>query len=210
MAKKKAVKTKPKAPPPEEKPKDTATENLAGKPPPKEKKKHGGTRPHSGPKAKWEPEEGQRFTIQDVMERGLQSRDLGDGTDKDLAKAKEYDRQAQIMFTRLEKSEINFLVEAIVNGPFNAAEALTKWGGFPLKPKQESWLVKVWEPFIRFYVPYYLARWGHLALPILLSIPVVAHKVKGYGEYLIEVRKSKAAAVDHQRQNPGGKVHNSP
>lgn len=186
--------------------------DLAGEDPeqPKKKSGHGGKREGTGPKPKWQPEDDETFTMAQLMEAGLRSRDKGEDSKQDQAQMKEWDRRANIMLTRLEPGALDYLVKAIVNAPFNAAQALTGWPGWPLKPDQESWLMAIWEPTIRFSIPIWIARFGHIVLPFILSLPVLSHKVKGYGEHIIKTRKdARAALVDSERKGKAGKVDNS-
>jgi hypothetical protein len=209
MEKKKAEKKKA----PEKKSKAKAAEELAGEEAPRikpEPKKKGGARKGAGRPAAWEPDAGQTFTMSDVMGEGLKARDYGDKSDKAIQQAEEHDRRAMIMIQKLAPGQLDFLVKAIVATPFNGAAAITKWGGWKLKPDQESWLSMVWEPTIRFYLPYWLARWGHFALPILLSMPIVTHKAKGYAEHISKLRKQRAGAVDSKRESKGRQNDPSP
>jgi len=203
MAKKKA-KAKAKT----EKSAAKTAEDLAGEKAPKvkpePKKKAGGKREGAGRPPKWEPEQGQTFSINQVMEEGLKSRDYGDKSDKAVKEAAEHERRANIMLRNLEPGALDVVAKAIINSPFNGAAFLTKWGGWKLKPDQEDFLLMVWEPTIRFYLPIWLQRWGHLALPFLLSLPIIMHKVKGYGEHAIEIRKQRTASMDRQRQGARG------
>ncbi len=185
-----------------------AAEDLAGKKAPRQKAKkkeaRGGTRDGAGRKAKWEPEEGQRFKLEEVMEEGLKARDKGDESDKAIKEAEEHDRRANIMIARLEPKELDFLVEAIVNAPWNGAASITKWDGFKLRKDQDEWLRMVWGPTIRFYIPYFLIRWGHLAIPILLTLPVLTHKIKGFSEHVSKTKRQRqASALDRERQGAG-------